>query len=98
MKFLTAIILLTVAVAMADKDEDDWNFFKVKNSLIHLIDIIKTVSVSSVVRRSSNSARNTRQRKKAKEGRISWPEREPWRSTTRRIKGGRWEKTSSPIW
>ncbi|XP_046458616.1 procathepsin L-like isoform X2 [Daphnia pulex] len=28
MKFLSAIILLTVAVAMADKDEDDWNFFK----------------------------------------------------------------------
>jgi hypothetical protein len=30
MKFLSAIILLTVAVAMADKDEDDWNFYKVK--------------------------------------------------------------------
>jgi hypothetical protein len=35
MKFLSAIILLTVAVAMADKDEDDWNFYKVKkNSLL----------------------------------------------------------------
>jgi hypothetical protein len=30
MKFLTAIILLTVAVAMADRDEDAWNFYKVK--------------------------------------------------------------------
>jgi len=28
MKFLTAIILLTVAVAMADKDEESWNFYK----------------------------------------------------------------------
>ncbi|XP_046647101.1 procathepsin L-like [Daphnia pulicaria] len=28
MKFLTAIILLTVAVAMADRDEDAWNFYK----------------------------------------------------------------------
>ncbi|KAI9558058.1 hypothetical protein GHT06_014811 [Daphnia sinensis] len=28
MKFLSAIILLTVAVAMADRDEDAWNFYK----------------------------------------------------------------------
>lgn len=33
MKFLSAIILLTVAVAMADKDEDDWNFYKVKTKI-----------------------------------------------------------------
>jgi hypothetical protein len=29
MKFLAAILLLIVAVAMADKDEDSWNFYKV---------------------------------------------------------------------
>jgi hypothetical protein len=34
MKFLTAIILLTVAVAMADKDEESWNFYKVIHTTI----------------------------------------------------------------
>lgn len=29
MKFLSAIILLIVAVAMADRDDDAWNFYKV---------------------------------------------------------------------
>ena len=34
MKFLAAILLLIVAVAMADQDEDSWNFYKVLLSFI----------------------------------------------------------------
>lgn len=39
MKFFAAVILLTVAVAMADKDEDSWNFYKVNT--IRLISLFR---------------------------------------------------------